>query len=222
MVMLCSCTINTNITGKYASNKKPYGFEFRSDSTFLYEYGEFELYKYSSGTWSPLNKHTIILNSKIKNTTIPIKVNEDDINNSKKSVLSIALSIDGELNLPDYKCHIYINDTLYEVKRCDSLSLIQINSPIRNVYFQIERHPIVVNSTFISLPLITEGYTPKRSICNLKIEASFKDSLFSYQSFNNERLKLKRDMIKIFSPFTKKWEGIPKVSASTNIFVHFR
>lgn len=222
MTLLCGCSLKTNIIGKYASSKNPNCFEFKSDSTFLYEYREKAQYKFSTGTWSNNNQHTIIVNSKISNTIIPIKVDENKSINPQESIISIALNITGEMNLSNYKCNIFINDNFYIAKRCDSLSSIIVNLPIRDVYFLIERRPIVFTSTYLLFPLISESYKPKCNTCNLKIEASFRDSLFSYRSFNNERLKVKKGMIKIFNPITKRWIGLHKVVDSTKIFIHFK
>lgn len=222
VVLLCSCSSKKYIIGRYASQEKPYCFEFKRDSTFLYEYKAFGLYKYSTGTWRAIEKRSIILNSKISNTNIPLKVDETENFNSKESKLTINLAILGGMNLSNYICHIFINDTLYKIKRCDSLSSILINKPINNVYFDIEREPIIVTSTYFSLPLISETFKPKSKISSLKMEASFSDSLFSYRSFNNEKLKSENDNIKIFNTYTKKWERLPRVPDSTNIFIHFQ
>jgi len=220
IVLFCSCcSTNINIVGKYASKTNPNCFQFNDDSSFIYEFRLYHMYEYSTGTWIKNKKNAIEINSLIKNTIIPLKINEEENTDQDKSNISVFLKVAHGLQLSDYRCEIYLNGSYYNVKRCDSLSSIQISMPVNNIYFEFIKAPLVFNSTLMSLPLTTEKYeTIRNNSVNLKIEASFNDSLFSYRTFNREIVKVKNNYIKYF--FNKKWQKIPKVPNESNIFIH--
>lgn len=220
ILSLYCCTTNVNIVGKYASNATPVCFYFKCDSTFIYEFRKFHVYEYSTGSWRKIKNNMIEINSTIKNTIAPLKISEQGINNLKNRELSVVLRQPTGAQLKDYKCEIYINDNFYDVKRCDSLSFVQINTPVHSVYLKFFKEPVVVTTDIIYLPIITEKYKVKsNSVVNLVIEVSINDSLFSYKTFNNEIIKINDGYVKYY--YDRKWQQIPKVSNDSKIFIGF-
>ncbi|MDF2432833.1 MAG: hypothetical protein JWP44_2464 [Mucilaginibacter sp.] len=221
VLFLCSCSIKNDIIGKYMSKKNPNYFQFKKDHIFIYEYRRLHLYQQSTGKWDKVN-NLIILNSEVKSTTIPLKVINNNLINSDNSLISIVLNIKGSYSLSDYICGIFINDTSYCVKRCDSLSSLIIKSPINNIYFKFFREPKVPTTTYIPLPLITNTYTPEAKTGNkLEIKVDFSDTCFYYKAFNNDTLKIKGNGIKMFNSYQGKWEKISKVPDATNLFSRY-
>lgn len=220
ILSLYCCTTNVKIVGKYASKETPNCFQFKDDSTFIYVFRKFHLYEYSTGSWRKIKNNRIEINSTIKNTILPLKTLEHGIGNLQKSELSIVLRQPTGIQLKDYKCEIYINDNFYDVKRCDSLSFVQINTRINSIYLKFFKDPVVVTTDIIYLPIITEKYEVKsNSVVNLVIEVSIDNSLFSYKTFNNELIKVKKGSIKYY--YNRKWQQITKVSNDSKIFIGF-
>ena len=119
-------------------------------------------------------------------------------------------------------CGIYINDVLYNFKRCDSLSFIPIKIPIKSIYFHFTKEPELSITTAISLPVFTNKYRPEAIEGNqLKIAVDFNDSYFYYKSFNKDTIKVKGNSIKMFNVTNRRWEKILKVSDEANIFSGF-
>lgn len=219
-LLLSSCSINTGIIGKFSSSKGS-NIELKNDSTFIYEHRAFHLYQYSVGKWEMLNKSLIALTSEIKSTVVPITVKNIG-NQGSVNMLSLDLKIDPNKSLSDYKCGVYVNDSLYLVKRCDSISSLAINVPINNIYFHFTKEPALTTTTAITPPVFTDKYVTKNSRGNkLEIEVNFNDSFFYYKSFNGDTVKIKGRNIEIYDAYRKKWEKVLKVSETTNIFSHF-
>lgn len=219
-LLLCCCTTSVKIVGKYASTATPNCFEFKDDSTYIYEFRKFHVYEYSTGSWCKIKNNRIEINSTIKNTIVPLKTSEQWNGNLNKSGLSIVLRQPTGMHLKDYKCEIYINDNFYDIKRCDSLSFVQLNTSLYSVYLKFFKDPVVVTSDIIYLPIITEKYKVKsNSVVNLVIEVSINDSLFSYKTFNNEVIKINNGGIKYY--YNRKWQQISKVSNDSKIFIGF-
>ena len=143
-------------------------------------------------------------------------------NQGSVNMLSLDLKIDPNKSLSDYKCGVYVNDSLYLVKRCDSISSLAINVPINNIYFHFTKEPALTTTTAIAPPVFTDKYVTKTSRGNkLEIEVNFNDSYFYYKSFNGDTVKIKGRNIEIYDAYRKKWEKVLKVSETTNIFSHF-
>ncbi len=237
-VLLCGCSANIKVVGKYTSKSNPDFFQFNADSTFDYKYQAYHVNEYSSGKWAQFKEKEVVLNSSIQSRDIPLRVNQslDRINLGS----SIKLNFEANLDLQNYKCVIFINDTLYSFKgeglivpteltitefekevnladiyfrytRCDSLSSLRLNSPIRSLFLKIIKYEI--NSTYsIRKPLKTEKYISLLGVKNtaLAVSVSFTDSLFNYRVFNNEKVKVKRKGISVFNDNNKSWWYIPK------------
>jgi hypothetical protein len=220
-LILIGCSVKNNIVGKYMSKHNPNYFQLRKDSTFIYEYRALHLYQQSIGTWHNTNKSLVILNSEIKSTGIHLKVNATN-GNSRDNTISLILNIRGGKSLADYKCRIYVNDEIYDLKRCDSLSSLAIKSPINSIYFMLIKAPRLVTSTYIALPLTTDKYRPNAETGNrLEITADLNDDYFYYKAFNNDTLKIKGNAIKMFNTYNGKWEKILKVPDATNLFSRY-
>jgi hypothetical protein len=203
------------------SKNNPNYIQLRKDSTFIYEYRALHLYQQAIGTWQKKDKNLITLNSEIKSTAIPVDVSAINGTNSDNSI-SVKLNIKGSESLADYKCRVYVNDEIYCLKRCDSLSSILINSPINSIYFMFIKEPRSVTTTYIPLPLVTSKYNPKvKTGNNLEVKVNFNDDYFYYRAFNNDTLKVRGNSIKLFNSSKSRWEKLSKVPNDTKIFSRY-
>jgi hypothetical protein len=223
IIFLCgSCSIN--IVGKYSSNKSSISFQLNKDSTFIYEYRSYHLYQFSRGKWERVERDRISLTSDIENTTVPISIKEIDHNdNTNNSIISLNLNIEKSRSLADYMCGVYINDALFCIRRCDSVTFIPVTVPVESCYFHFTKEPEISSTTAVSPPLFTKKYNNKYPIIGKKIIISvdFNDSYFFYKAFNKDTIRVKKHAIKIFNSDSKKWEKIPRVSDELNIFSRF-
>lgn len=220
-LLVSGCSINMGVIGRYSSSKGPNNIELRNDSTFIYEYRAFHLYQYSIGKWKMLKRNLVTLTSEVKSTVVPITVKNVG-NQLVSNILLIDLKINPNKNLSYYKCGIYINDSLYIVKRCDSIASLAINVPINNIYFHFTKEPVLTTTTAIAPPVFTIKYFTKISRGNkLAIEVHFDDSYFYYKSFNGDTVRINGHHIKMYNIYNNKWEKVRKVSDGANIFSHF-
>ena len=225
IVLIYSCASNSNVIGKYATRKYPDKFQFKKDSTFIYEYGSFELYMYSTGNWKKTNNNTIILSSKIKNVSVPWKMYmKDNQSSGIESKLSINVKVIGKLNLNDYMCRIFINDNLYKMKSCDSLSGIALSLSDSTIRLQFIRRPSGQDATsMVAEPLNIPKFGIKPEVRKtVVIDATVIDSFFYYRPFKSEVIKLGDSCIKLYDPKRKRYEKIPKIPESDNIFSRFK
>ena len=218
---LYSCSEYKNIVGKYATIKNSNKFQFNKDSTFIYEYGFLELYKHSTGIWKKKNRNTIELSSKIKDVSVPWNTYKRD-NDSANSVgtLSIKVKVIGDLTLKDYICQIDTNKHFYDIKSCDSLLDIPLSLTTKTLELHFMRLPKGKYSTsYVAEPLtIPEfGINPETGK-TVVIEAIIKDLLFYYRPFNSELIKIGHNCIRFYNPYRKKYQRIPKIADSLNIF----
>jgi len=186
-VFLYGCTSVRNIDGVYWSDKSPCKFTMNKDSTFSFEYRFQFQYEHATGTWSRAGKSKYVLNSFVKNKRLPASVSETKSDKEDNSnFLSASIQIP---NQAYYRCEIFINDTLYEKRSCDSLSSIVIAKPMRSLFLGIcadERIPGRLLDT-----LYTEKFYPRSEYRNnLKMDISYIDSLFNYRIFNNETIRI--------------------------------
>lgn len=227
MFFLSSCT-GLDIVGKYSSGNSQKAFEFKSDSNYVYEFRAFHYYEYSSGKWVAASRKKVVLNSNISDLVIPLKVekvNDKRVSNSNTVFVDFNIA---NGNLSDYQCRVFINDSIYAVRRnmtslirCDSLSKIQIDSPLKSIYFQIIDEPEAVNYTYISPPLVSQKYVADKDYGNnLKIELEFSDSFFFYVPFKNQVVVKGKNKIKWITTGNKR-ETIPKVSDDSVILSDF-
>lgn len=223
IIFLCSgCSIN--VVGKYSSNKSSSSFQFKRDSTFMYEYRAYHLYQYSVGKWERIKRNMITLTSDIKDITIPLSIKEiDHIDDTSNNIISIDLDIKNSRSLADYMCEVYVNDELYCIRRCDSITSIPVTVPIKTCYFHFTKEPEIALTTAVAPPLFTNKYRSNDSITGnkLTIAIDFNNSYFFYKAFNEDTIRVKKHGIRIFNPNLKKWEKISKVSDESNIFSRF-
>lgn len=222
MMCLYGCVNSKQIVGKYADTKSPDSFQFNSDSTFIYQYRAYHAYEYATGKWEIKRNNAIILNSSIQNVVIPSSLTlEDYISNQTSVMLTFEPRIKKGV-LSDYKCEIFINDSLFDTRRADSMNKITINKPVNTIFFKIIKEPLKPTSTYFPLfPLVTEKFTFKKNTCvNATIVATIDDKLFGYRVFSNELVKIKNKGIKRFYLVNSRWRTIPKVSDDSNIFIN--
>lgn len=124
IISLFSCQTTKTIEGIYSEKKNLNRFEFFADSTFIYQsllfYSSSFVNTYSDGTWLQTNNNTIILNSRIKNNIVPIRLKKEKSDNPIISVcenLSITQTRKKDPNLEyttrDYCVFPYINGKNY-------------------------------------------------------------------------------------------------------------
>lgn len=215
-----SCSIKTSVVGKFSSPKGS-NIQFKSDSTFIFEYRAFHLYQYSLGKWKMLNKNLISLTSDIESTVVPLKV-KNTANRKAINLLSIDLKIQPSKSLSDYRCGVYVNGLLQFTKRCDSISSLVINVPIDTIYFHFTREPAIMTTTAIAPPIFTRKYVTENSKGNeMEIEVDFDDSYFYYRSFDTDTVKTNGHNLKMYDPYRKNWDKLLRVSPSTNLFSRF-
>lgn len=240
--LLYSCSSNINVVGKYTSKSNPDFFQFNADSTFYYKYNAFHVSEFSSGRWSKPKRQKVVLNSSIQSRDIHLKIKEEfDTNNSSPI---IKFKFDKGLDLKNYKCVIFINDTLYTFKqpdlifssglslkefekevnvadlffrytRCDSLLSLRVNSLIQSIKLKIIKFENN-SDRVIRRPLQTEKYVSLVANLHttLRVSVSFNDSLFNYNVFSNEIIKIRREGIFLFNENTNRWWYIPKLQDS--------
>ncbi|PWG82122.1 hypothetical protein [Pararcticibacter amylolyticus] len=221
VLLLSNCSIKKNIIGKYYSGIHSVGIQLKEDSTFVYEHRNLHLYQYSKGKWRHEKNNQISLESNIKSTLIPLNVQNQNITNAKNE-LSIDLKIADGGKTSDYQCGIYIDNKLYTIKRCDSLSSVFINVPMNNFYFHFARDPQPDTTSYISQPVFTEKYQLMINQNNkARIDITLPDTYFYYKSFNGVVAKATGKSLRIFNFISNKKETIPKVSDEANIFSAF-
>jgi hypothetical protein len=219
--LICGCSVNNNFTGKYMSKNNPNYIQLRRDSTFIFEYRALHLYEHSTGAWQKKEKNSIVLNSKIKSTILPLSVALINETNDYNTI-SFKLNIIRNESLADYRCGLYINDKLYCLRSCDSAALMHVNIPIYSMHFILIKEPRVFNSTYVALPLMTEKYNPTLEKGNRpEVTVNLNDNYFYYKAFNNEMLKVMRNGLKLFNSSTKKWETLLKAPNDTKLFSRY-
>lgn len=212
-LLLQGCSSIFFVTGKYASKNSSYGFNINKDSTFSYKFYQFHAYEYSTGEWHKEGNRKIVLNSLHKNITMPLTViesgsNDDSINRFSFEFKSI------EIGAKDCECAIFINDNLKEIRRCDSMALIAIKEPVRKIFVQIRKSPLLMTSLRFSLePLVTNVYSTSKEYGNfIKLNIMINDSLFSYKVFDNKVIKVKEKGIYFFDDKGEKKHWISKLN----------
>lgn len=212
-LLLTGCSNKLLFIGKYASKNSPYGLNIKSDSTFDYKFYQFHAYEYSTGRWYKKSNGDVILNSFHKDITIPLTATESRFNNDSLNKLSFEFK-STQIEAKDCECAIFINGALKEIKRCDSISLIEIKPPLREVFLQVRKSPLLMTSLRFSLdPLITNVYsTPKEYGNFTKFNIMVNDSLFSYKVFENKLIKVKKNGIYFYDEKGEKKHWVPKLN----------
>ena len=213
-LLLASCTNKIVLDGKYASQESPYGFVLKSDSTFEYKFYQFHAYEYSSGKWYRKNSKSIVLNSGRSNTDIPlIPVSIIQLRDSSTNKFSFDFSSNG-IAAKDCECAIIINDTSKVIRRCDSISLINIEMIVNKLFVEVRKSPLQMTSFRFSLyPLVTNVFSPLHSKGNVvKLKIIINDSLFSYRVFNSEKIGIRRRGLSFYDSKRKGKYWVPKLN----------
>lgn len=221
IVCFYSCASSKHIVGKYASTKSPDSFQLNSDSTFIYQYRAYHAYEHATGKWKMMNNSTVVLNSTIQNIIIPSFLTiTNNISDPTNTILTFEPRIKEGI-LSDYKCEIFINDSLFETRRLDAIKKMQINKPINTILFKIIKEPLKSTSTYFPLfPLCTEKFVINRNGgVDINITSTIDNKLFGYHVFMNEVIKVNNKGIRRFYLTNNKWRIIPKVPDDSNIFI---
>jgi hypothetical protein len=211
-VLITSCSSKFLAEGKYRSKNSPHGFDIKKDSTFKYIFYQFHSYEFSTGIWHNAGKNKIVLNSFYKSLKIPLTAIESGSN--KDSINSISFQINGiEIDEKDCECALFINDTLKEIKRCDSMKSYSTKEAIRKIYIEIRKQPLLLNSLRFSLePLVTDAYSTSNEYGNVtKLSIMINGAFFSYKIFNNTIIKIKEKGIYFYDVKGNKKQWIPKL-----------
>ena len=211
-VLITSCSSKFLAEGKYRSKNGPHGFDIKKDSTFKYAFYQFHSYEFSTGIWHNAGKNKIVLNSYKKSLKIPLTAIESGSN--KDSINSISFQVNGiEIDEKDCECALFINNTLKEIKRCDSMKSYSTKEAIRKIYIEIRKQPLLLNSLRFSLePLVTDAYSTSNEYGNVtKLSIMINGAFFSYKIFNNTIFKLKEKGIYFYDVKGNKKQWIPKL-----------
>jgi hypothetical protein len=211
-VIISGCSNKFYLTGKYRSKNSPHGFDIKKDSTFKYIFYQFHSYEFSTGIWHNAGKNKIVLNSFYKSLKIPLTAIESGSN--KDSINSISFQINGiEIDEKDCECALFINDTLKEIKRCDSMKSYSTKEAIRKIYIEIRKQPLLLNSLRFSLePLVTDAYSTSNEYGNVtKLSIMINGAFFSYKIFNNTIIKIKEKGIYFYDVKGNKKQWIPRL-----------
>mgnify|MGYP000220765427 FL=1 len=133
---------------------------------------------------------------------------------NKDSINSISFQINGiEIDEKDCECALFINDTLKEIKRCDSMKSYSTKEAIRKIYIEIRKQPLLLNSLRFSLePLVTDAYSTSNEYGNVtKLSIMINGAFFSYKIFNNTIIKIKEKGIYFYDVKGNKKQWIPKL-----------
>jgi hypothetical protein len=190
LILLMTSCVSKTIIGTYVSKKSPYRFDIMKDSTFRYQYKFQFAYEYSSGYWKSAGRNKIKLKSNITDKSIPVVIKENNISDSTSS--SMILNIETNISKSDvsyYQCLIYIDDSLYLRKNCDSLFSIITKIPRNNIYLRLtadSRIPARCLDTLTS----SKCFLKNRNINKLDVKLNINDSLFNYKVFDDEKIKV--------------------------------
>ena len=180
------CSRNTIVTGTYSAISNPDFLQLNADSTFYYKYAAYHLSESSSGRWQKVGSNRIVLNSEFQERYLPLKVSS--ATKSTDGVLELKMLFEAEMPLANYKCAIFLNDTLYQPTqnnflistgigiadfeklinlddlyqgyvRCDSLLLLKIPVMVQKLFFKVVKVPLEITTTsLIKYSLQTEKY----------------------------------------------------------------
>lgn len=195
LLLLGSCTGSRNILGTYASNKSPYQFTLNPDSTFSYQYKfQFE-YQYSNGSWKNIGNNKIELQSQLKNKIIPITVkeytNEHPNDSCQLNIESNILNNEKRY----YQCLIFIDNTFFAQRSCDSLSNLIVPAPKKSMFFKLTADTRIPTRF---LDTLTSSIYSLKNINVYRIDANmtYNDSLFNYKLFNHAILQINNNKLK--------------------------
>lgn len=218
------CSKGLILTGKYASkynSKKnsPYGFNINTDSTFSYSFYQFHVYEYSVGKWYRKKNKEIILNSTIKDASIPLFVTESPkLAGNSENRFSFEFNSNG-IAAKDCECTIIINDTIRQIRRCDSIALVEVKVPVSRILVEVRKSPLLFTVLRFSLnPLISNVYSVPEEFGNFtKFKIVVNDSLFSYKIFDNKRIKVNKKGIYLYEDKGCRKHWIPRLKNDSSM-----
>lgn len=209
-IVLFSCKTPIDVTGTYSSlfrnNSQRLDIStihkivLNIDSTFNYFYivmGDAE--KYSSGTWKRIDKKTIVLNSDVSSSIIPLNVEVSSASDYKNPMINVKLIIPGK-DEKEYRCtpyYVFNENFSMESFLPDrgSYSYEGVNTKNHILFFKVSKEP----RTFEMIgPRPFKKYyvleTDHKAITMnggdiVDVTVTVQDSLFSYRVFNNEKIK---------------------------------
>ncbi|GHT67056.1 hypothetical protein AGMMS50239_29580 [Bacteroidia bacterium] len=107
VVMFYGCSTPLNIEGAYSQRKNLNNFELYSDSTFIYKltryYGSSSTNTYSDGKWKRIDENTIVLNSRIINNIVPLRVEKINTEDPRIQVCEDLAVIQEKSSCCEYK-----------------------------------------------------------------------------------------------------------------------
>lgn len=200
----CVSPFNVGVYNGENNSGNPNDFTFFEDSTFIYNYYG-SIKKHSFGKYK-IRDNKIILNSNIKNITVPVDVSTlicDSLIDKNRITFLLKLS---EGMQEDYKCiPILNNDTLNNKEGIIYLTQgIQIDEkwggytmyytePIDSIKLYILKNPFIGRP---KEPLMSETiYFDKVIEKDITLNITINDSLFGYRVFNNTMLEIKKKKI---------------------------
>lgn len=204
-VLLGGCATGIEVSGDYSCKEVCQSFSLNRDATFRFE--DEASSGFSDGHWFKYKGDQVVLNSVIKDRSLPLKTFEFGTHEfGQESLLSFDIGL-LPTEKPYYQCLVYVNDTLYQKRNCDSLTTIPIKNEVYSLRFDIcgnEKMPGRMHDT-----LHTELYHPRAVSGNkFQIHILFNDSLFNYRVFDNEVFKVTKKGLRVYNPTTKQWDYI--------------
>lgn len=187
IALTLGCSRKTVVTGTYSAKSNPDFFQINADSSFYYKYNAHHMSEFSSGRWRMSGNNKIILNSEFQDKYLPLKMRA--VAKSTEEASQLNLHFDVEMHPENYKCAIFLNDTLYRpignnflsstgigvtdfekminmndfyfgYTRCDSLLSLKLPITAQNFFFKVVKVPLEINNTsLIKYSLQTEKYT---------------------------------------------------------------
>lgn len=229
-----ACVTQSKLGKEYSDNNSESTFLFSADSTFTYRQSFEHSKEYSKGKFQSKGSR-IVLNSDIQDRISVVSVRESK---NDKEILSIILS--GHLSQAEYKCEIFINDTLYglssrkklistglahsqaekEINPSDlyfryyngeGLNDLECPVKINSVMLKIVRNTSSNSTSIFPYAIYTNKYfTKENGLKRIEMKAPINDSLFSYKVFANESVKVCADAISLHSSTNNKWVQLIK------------
>ena len=208
-VLCCSCSssFKCGLYGSKKDNPNPNSFEFFEDSTFTYRY-HLSIRKESSGKFKII-KDKLILNSFIKDTTLPMEysLHSNDSLNGKNRI-TVKFEVPERRKIKDFAAYPIINNDSLDVDYGEYS--IYYDSPLDSLKFDVIVYPFVFGVA--KEPLMTKTvYFDKETGKDILVNISIDDSLFGYRIFDNTQLDIKRNRIlfyedkEIFDYISKKF-----------------
>jgi len=222
MFLFITCCYSCNrFVGKYGSQNSGNSFEFHSDSTFLNEYRIGHSVRYSSGVWHRLYKDTIVINSFIKNLTVPLKFTLKDTPSISQAKITIDLKIDSGLDLSNYRCSLFINDKMAFDRSCNEILSFIASFPVKKIYCDFYKEPQKPTENIFQRLTSDTLYIGSVQKKDINITANFADVLFSYNPFNDVKIKKGSNQIALYNGYSHQWQTFSKLPRKAHIFVHW-